>query len=663
MLFRTLKQNNFYFLFFAILFGSFLFFGNVNNVSAASCSCVASSGTTASVGDKASIEACQANCYNHFNSSDVQYSFGGSALANISQSVVDAYNTANGVNVATGSVKDDVTTLSIPDQKNEDICTKKNWISGNFVNCLLLGVLRFAGFLLAMANVLFEWCVDTKNWDLIFNNTAIYGAWEIIRDLLNISFILVLLYTAFTIIFQVGAPGKGTLLTIVLMALLVNFSFPITRFIIDMSNSLMYTIINTLDFGNGVGGGASKAIGSFTDNSNIDKIIKPDGIPGIAELLTAIIFIFILAITYLATGLMFIIRMVSLSILLIFSPIAFVSKILPETKKYSSSWWNDLFNNAIFGPAMMMGIYVATKMMSNQMGFSNFYSKASDQSGNPAIIATMAWFSIPIIILWTVMGTAKKFSIAGAGVVMGQANKLLNMPKNMANYGWKASGIPGGAKKGWADARKSGKLFGTKIIGLKDNQESRETRLAGLVSGGGAGLKKAKEGMAKKGFDEDTKKSSEGLESETTTVLINHIDPATATGAANIRAAKDPANRDAAIKYAGHYKQLLSDPARMDEYKNGIRNASTAQANLDATAGVAAVSAQLQTAAEASANAAGLIPGSTEWRAAVIQARSQAETAVRTEAFQRSLESSVTAAITRLRNNYKDIRKVHTDIT
>lgn len=504
MFLKLPKQNKFYVIFLAILCSGFLFFGNVNATWAAySCTCT----TIMATGE------------------DVPITFDTTDQSECTKQCTDL------------AKKMPNSTVSYDDQAKpvggggSIITTAINW--------LLLAILGLAGLLLSMAITIFEWCVNPAFWPTIFDNPAIYACWGIVRDLLNISFIIVLLYTAFTIIFQVDSTGKKTLLTIVLMALLVNFSFPIARFIIDISNSLMYTIISA--------NGTSGALGSITKDSLISEIIKGNNASTI-ELLASIVFVFILAITLLAVGLLLLIRMLTLVILVIFSPIAFVAKIMPETKGYATDWWKQLFNNAIFGPAMLLGVFVAMKMMENMGGAATFFNQASKQSISANLVGAMSQFTIPIIILWLVMGMAKKFSIIGADAVMGRAQKFA---KWVPNATWKSTGISGGAKKGWGDARKSGKLFGAKIPGLKDGQSDRETKLAALISGGRKGVRDVNNKTTDADNKEAIKNASEKYNGETERALhadIKNLNAAT-IGAMDAKALHDA---------AGKVKQALS---------------------------------------------------------------------------------------------------------
>ena len=446
--------------------------------------------------------------------------------------------------------------------KSPDICSGLDWFSTNVINCLLLGVLRFAGFILAAANTLFEWCVNTGNWAAIFQNPAIYACWGIVRDLLNISFIIVLLYTAFTIIFQTDTTGKKVLLTIVLMALLVNFSFPITLFIIDISNSLMYTIINTLNFGGTTGGtGAGTSMGTVIQNSGVQSIIYPGKgvVPDIPVILASIVFVFILAVTILAVGLLLVVRMITLAILLIFSPIAYVARILPETKKYSSQWWDQLFSNAIFGPAMLLGVYVAVSLIKaqNSASLKSFVAAAGTQTDgttvgtNANMIASMAWFAIPIIILWYVMGQAQKSSVAGSEMIMGTAQKFTaGAGKKFSGYNWGKANYDSyvAARKKRSDEKnknRMGEKLGNKINNLQDRAHGA------MPIPGSAAAQKRYDKRREADNKDDIKKESDKHEGTDTINIVNNINTAI----------NNPASlntRDKKVAAAGKVKQAMS---------------------------------------------------------------------------------------------------------
>ncbi|KKR21840.1 MAG: hypothetical protein UT50_C0003G0021 [Candidatus Moranbacteria bacterium GW2011_GWA2_39_41] len=522
----------------------------------------------------------------------------------------------------------------------------------NLPKCILLGILEMVGWLLSAAAMMFGWVVDADKLSAVISNPAIYTVWTEVRDFINIFFILALLYSAFSIIFQVGGKfgEKKIILTIVLMALLVNFSFPITRFVIDASNSLMYTLL--LQFFPANADNPQAILTSISESTGIKDILNPIGDPSFSQLFASIIFVFILALTFLAMAVLFLIRVVALAILIIASPVAFVESIMG---KDSIGFWDKLFKYAFFGPIMVFVLHIAISTM-KAMGEA---SKLATGAQGDNVITAMAQFSIPLVILWMGMGIAQKMGIEGASAVVGKAQ---NFAKGTGTSIWKATSIPGGFKKTMDHYNKKGAPgFLGKIPGLRGSEktEATEDRIKGFLIKGPKGWKDAKKDTAKKSFDEDTKKASEGLESETTNTLTAHLDDP-----ANINRART--DKSAAVKYAGHAKQLLSDPAKMDEWKNTLQNntdlITVANRTVDREVNDPATQTSLRIAAENTARSANLISGTSEWSYSVANAHAQAETAKRTELYQRTMENIVTQEIKNVRDNVKSLRNTHTDI-
>ncbi|HRZ94984.1 MAG TPA: hypothetical protein P5262_00215 [Candidatus Moranbacteria bacterium] len=295
----------------------------------------------------------------------------------------------------------------------------------NFVKCLLLYVLLFLEKMLEVSSTLFIWILDAKNFTDVMSNPIIYQIWGMVRDTLNISFILVLLFSAFCTVFQVEKFNyKKILLTLIIMALLVNFSFPIARVIIDFSNIIMYYFAKALGFDKSAGSWFAE----IAKNSNLDLILHPPQKIGadLSFLIAAVIFSFILAVTLLIIAILFIIRLVALTILVIFSSIAFVGSIVPFLSSYASKWWDMLFKYAFFGPIMLFMLVVATRMMGAISYTKGSMNAITGQSASdPGFIAAASFFAIPIVILWIGIGTAQTMSIAGASAVVGRGQKFM----------------------------------------------------------------------------------------------------------------------------------------------------------------------------------------------------------------------------------------------
>lgn len=291
---------------------------------------------------------------------------------------------------------------------------------------VLLGIIHVIGKFIQAASILLTYVIDARNYTNLLNSPAIENSWKIIRDILNLAFILVLLFSAFATIFQVEKYHiKKIILTLIIMALLTNFSFPISRFIIDAANIPMYYIAQV------VFGESSGSIGAlFGEHSRIGELLKPahsatQSSP-FSAFFAAIIFGWIFLITVIALAFMFLIRLVVLTVLVIFSPLGFVASILPSTKNYADDYWQTLFKNAFFGPIMLLvlalSIYILQAFQQDSL-MKDAGNNVSDPE-SASQLALWAFYSIPIVLLWGGMIWSQKLGAVGASIVMNKANDI-----------------------------------------------------------------------------------------------------------------------------------------------------------------------------------------------------------------------------------------------
>jgi hypothetical protein len=323
---------------------------------------------------------------------------------------------------------------------------------------LLYGVFVMFGWIASLAVTIFEWAIDPKDVTVLFNNSGVLESWKFVRDFFNLFFILVLLYIAFTVVFQVQKNFKQALLSLILAALFVNFSYPISRALIDATNVPMYFFSNQImgrdaDKGTGV-------LGATMTASRIEGILIPGSEVGMGEvnfektsvsrLLMAIVFIFIFSVTLLVLSIMFVIRLVALVVLVIFSSVGFVASIIPGMGQYSKMWWDNFWKYAIFGPAAMLMLLIASHFFSALGNGSELMESMKKVAGNNVMgddvkfYSSMALFSIPIIMLWMAMGLAQKMSIAGASSVVGLGEKFTKwVGKAPFRAGWAGAKFAG----------------------------------------------------------------------------------------------------------------------------------------------------------------------------------------------------------------------------
>lgn len=464
---------------------------------------------------------------------------------------------------------------------------------------LLIGVFNVCGWLFAIAATLFAWVIDPSSVsgaNGVLNKQAVKDVWIMVRDLLNMTFILILLFAAFCTIFQVSKWNlKKVWLNILINALLVNFSFPIARFFIDVSNVAFYYLVNNMFSSTGTVTGNTIFAG-LNASAKLGPLLAPETYSNysVAYLIAMIIVVFLMGMTMMVVAALFVVRIVALAMLVMFSPVGFVGYIFPSTGGYADDWWKNLFSYSFFAPIMIFFMAVALRL-TEALGRENFQTFISNANTNsdPNMaewIASAAFYSIPVITMWIGIGVASSMKIKFANEVVKKVKEggswIANRPGAIGGWGWRKTGIPGGVKKGWENARKSGSILGfdNKFtqFALKDGREGREGGIASVMGKKrtdtfAAAYRKAGTKSHNTALEEDVKKAVENHDAETTAALRLDL----AAGSVLHGAAMLPANRDKGVEYMSKYKQLMSDPIRKQEHEATVRQAAllTAAAN------------------------------------------------------------------------------------
>lgn len=212
------------------------------------------------------------------------------------------------------------------------------------------------------------------------NLSSIATTWVVIRDIGNIAFIFVLVYAGIQTIIGRGGDYKRLITNVVLAAILVNFSLFFTRIIIDISNVLSITFYDAIAPGalNATGGfnvtqaGLATAFASKLHLQDIYKIKDSITVGGIFTVgVMGSIMLLIAAFSFFAVAILFIIRYVVLILVMILSPIYFLSMIVPSgtglaktVGGWASQWQNALFGQAFFAPIYFFMTWLSLRILS-----------------------------------------------------------------------------------------------------------------------------------------------------------------------------------------------------------------------------------------------------------------------------------------------------------
>lgn len=394
-------------------------------------------------------------------------------------------------------------------------------MSGCFAQLLYYVLYVPTSWLFMVAGMLFDFTFDYSIQSSSYDNSSqfVQKAWALVRDLCNIAFIVMMMYIAIgTLLETGGVDWKKMIIPIIIAAVTINFSFFLTRIIIDTGNvtaRLFYNsdtiAITKIDRSTGertVAHGMSEVIVSGFDPQRIvlegkDKLYDDvnsknagrneassggdlDNTTFILITICAVILNVIGAGIFFKIGILFVGRVIGLWVQTITSPLAFVSNILPKGWKMGGisfdSWLKETFKIAMMAPIFMVFMYLILLFV--QIGAPLL--KESGESNTSWILGVV----MPFIFIIVMLGKAKDTAVSLAGSVA----------KELAGKITQAAGVVGGVALGAATGGAA--LIGRNTLGAAATSGTGAKlaeRLAAAEAKGGISGKFAKLGL--KTFD------------------------------------------------------------------------------------------------------------------------------------------------------------------
>ncbi len=189
--------------------------------------------------------------------------------------------------------------------------------------------------------------------------TAVQLGWIVARDLANMFFIVFLLVIAFDTIIQGGDAKyayRQNLQKMLIMAVVINFSKTICGLFIDLSQVLMLTFVN---------GFKEAAAGNFLSAFQIQKLLNlAEGTTDpnfglVLAMMLAFVLAAVAACVVLVMLVMMTFRIVMLWVLVILSPIAFLTGSFPLGSNYYAQWWSEMKKYLSSGPTIAFFLWLA----------------------------------------------------------------------------------------------------------------------------------------------------------------------------------------------------------------------------------------------------------------------------------------------------------------
>ncbi|AJA06678.1 hypothetical protein TM7x_00055 [Candidatus Nanosynbacter lyticus] len=221
--------------------------------------------------------------------------------------------------------------------------------------------------------------LKTKPLETTNQNSGIYLAWVIMRNISNVAFIVAFLVIIYSQLTSVGISNYGIkkmLPRLVIAAVLVNLSFTFCAILLDLSNVTGYAFqdafmgikntISTVGENTGVGWTWSEVIVMILSNGALAGGVVATVAMGAELLPLALSALVGIGLVLLLVLLIMAARQALIVILIIISPLAFVCYLLPGTEKWFKKW-RDLFLTmlvffpafaVIFGGAQLAGIII-----------------------------------------------------------------------------------------------------------------------------------------------------------------------------------------------------------------------------------------------------------------------------------------------------------------
>lgn len=293
--------------------------------------------------------------------------------------------------------------------------------SGCFVQLLYTVLFKpvhwFTGIAASFLDIFIQYSINNESYR---QNQFVEKGWSIVRDITNIVFIFGLMLIAFNLVLgtNYGPNPKKLFINIIIYGLLINFSLFFTQVIIDGGNILATVFYNNIHVKNDqgqeiVGQKQEKQIAlAIVAKSNPQKLFasmsKNESDTGKIALviLAATAFNVGLIIVFFSVGFLFIGRVISLMIQMIFSPLAFASKIFPVPGKLKQFSWDAWISNtakaSFMAPLFLFFLYLIT-----------LFQDAQNALGYPAtgsVIAVIIGILLPYMLTYTLLMEAKKIT-------------------------------------------------------------------------------------------------------------------------------------------------------------------------------------------------------------------------------------------------------------
>lgn len=290
-----------------------------------------------------------------------------------------------------------------------------------FIFLIIVGI---GNLILQLSLLVLNWILSENFMPWSYTNAAtnpiISIGWTLTRDLANMSFIVILVAIGLGTALKLGEyQVQKTLPTLIVIALLINFTPVLLGLMIDASNITMNFFLEKVS--------GLDAMGRIFEaqSSLISQTFRAGGVvTGSISAIFQIMMLFVIdifsAAIIAAFAALFLIRYIAIWILVILSPIVFALYILPNTRKmYWNQWWHQFTQWTIIGIPAAFFLYLGNHIMISAptMDMNPPSGGIWDVTFITFIKSVMPYF-ISLIFLWFGFFTALSSSAQGSSGII-----------------------------------------------------------------------------------------------------------------------------------------------------------------------------------------------------------------------------------------------------
>ena len=312
-----------------------------------------------------------------------------------------------------------------------------------------------AGFFFSLAIAVSDWLInlavtipitDPNGWAYLFG-------WKLTRDLVNMVFIIVLVFIGLATILKIRNYEASKILPkLLIIALLINFSPVIVGFVIDIfdliTNAFLQNVTFVKDFSEPPKLIWENVLNLFGGLLNTD--IEPgDFVARLFGLLVSFVYFLLGIFVFLLIAVLFLFRTLVFWVLFILAPIAFAAFILPATKRLWDMWLTQLMQWGMIGITISFFLYLSSRLLSvadqvfDPSGINDALNNASMQLPEGFVGVLTAALPYGVSLVFMMLGIMLGLQTGAMG-----AGKIIDFGKKggMAAGSWTT-------KTGWSFAR------------------------------------------------------------------------------------------------------------------------------------------------------------------------------------------------------------------